>query len=120
MRKLFILAALLITFTSQAQWRIDRLDNNTLVHISVGVNVGNITSTFGYTPKQRIILGFTSGTIIGLTKEIYDINKGQYAQVYDVMSTAAGGVLGAMMVNWIIKRNKQKVLSKTSNNFYTF
>lgn len=108
MKKYFVLAALLITFTSQAQWRMDRLDNNTLVHFSVGVGVGNAAAIFGSTPKQRVIFGAVSGTAMGVAKEIYDNRQGnQYAQVHDVISTAVGGVVGAMMVNWAIKRNEQ-------------
>ena len=108
MRKLFVLAVLLITFTSQAQWRTDKLDNNTLVHLSVGVGTGNAAAIFGSTPKQRFIFGLTAGTIAGIAKEIYDNRQGnQYAQTFDVAATAAGGVIGAMMVNWAIKRNEK-------------
>ncbi len=108
MRKLFVLAALLVTFTSQAQWRMDKLDNNTLVHFSVGMGAGNAVAIFGNTPKQRVLFGFASGTTIGIAKELYDNRKGsQYAQVHDVISTAVGGAVGAMMVNWAIKRNEK-------------
>ncbi len=108
MKKLFVLAALLITFTSQAQWRMDKLDNNTLVHFSVGVGAGNAAAIFGSTPKQRILFGATSGIVVGIAKELYDNRQGnQYAQINDVIATATGGVIGAMMVNWAIKRNEQ-------------
>lgn len=107
MRKLFVLAALLVTFTSQAQWRMDNLDNNTLIHASVGVGVGNAAAIFGKTPKQRFVFGLVSGIVAGITKEVYDSRQGQYAQTFDVAATAAGGVVGAMMVNWAIKRNEK-------------
>ncbi len=108
MRKYFVLAALLVTFTSQAQWRTDKLDNNTLIHASVGVGVGNAAAIFGKTPKQRFVFGLVSGTVAGIVKEVYDNRQGnQYAQTFDVAATAAGGAIGAMMVNWAIKRNEK-------------
>lgn len=113
MRKLFVLAALLVTFTPQAQWRMDNLDNNTLVHASVGVGVGNAAAIFGKTPKQRFVFGLVSGTVAGIAKEVYDTRQGnQYAQTFDVAATAAGGAIGAMMVNWAIKRNEKSKKKK--------
>jgi hypothetical protein len=84
-----------------------KMDNNTIVHFSVGLGVGNGVGIFGNTPKQRVILGFVSGALVGYAKERYDISKGnQYGQWHDVISTAAGGVIGGMMVNWAAKRNE--------------
>jgi len=107
MKKYFVLAALLLTFSSKAQMRWDKMDNNTIVHFSVGVGIGNGVGIFGNTPKQRVIMGFASGALAGYAKERYDMSKGnQYGQWHDIISTAVGGVVGAMMVNWAIKRSK--------------
>lgn len=108
MKKYFVLAALLLTFNSKAQMRWDKLDNNTIVHFSVGMGVGNGVGIFGNTPKQRVVMGFVSGALVGYAKERYDINKGgQYGQWHDIISTAVGGVVGGMMVNWAVKRSKK-------------
>jgi uncharacterized protein YfiM (DUF2279 family) len=107
MKKYFVLAALLLTFSSKAQMRWDKMDNNTIVHFSVGIGTGNAVGIFGNTPKQRVIFGLTSGALVGYAKERYDMSKGtQYGQWHDVLSTAVGGVVGAMMVNWAVKRSK--------------
>ena len=107
MKKYFVLAGLLLTFSSKAQMRWDKMDNNTIVHFSVGMGVGNAAGIFGNTPKQRVIFGLTSGALAGYAKERYDMSKGnQYGQWHDIISTAVGGVVGAMMVNWAVKRSK--------------
>ena len=107
MKKYFVLAGLLLTFNSKAQMRWDKMDNNTIVHFSVGVGVGNGVGIFGNTPKQRVVMGFISGALVGYAKERYDISKGtQYGQWHDIISTAVGGVIGGMMVNWAVKRSK--------------
>ena len=107
MKKYFVLAALLLTFSSRAQMRWDRVDNNTMVHFSVGIGTGNTSGIFGKTPTQRVLFGLTSGALVGYAKERYDMSRGnQYGQWYDIISTAAGGVVGAMMVNWAVKRSK--------------
>lgn len=109
----FTVFMVIISISSLAQWRFEKLDNNTLVHFSVGVGAGNAAGIFANTPKQRILFGAVSGTAIGIAKELHDNRKGnQYAQVHDVLATAVGGVVGSMMVNWAIKRNsrhKEKV-----------
>ena len=107
MKRFFLLSALLLTiFSSKAQMKWDKIDNNTIVHFSVGMGVGNSVGIFGNTPKQRIIFGFVSGALVGYAKERYDMSKGnQYGQWHDVISTAAGGVIGGMMVNWAAKRS---------------
>lgn len=106
MKKFLVLIPLAFTVNLHAQWRIDKLDNNTLIHLSVGMGIGNAAGIFGNTPKQRILFGAVSGATVGMAKEIYDTrNKNQYAQVHDVISTTVGGVIGALMVNWAVKRH---------------
>ena len=55
MKKYFVLAALLLTFSSKAQMRWDRVDNNTMVHFSVGIGTGNTSGIFGKTPTQSVL-----------------------------------------------------------------
>lgn len=86
----------------------DKLDNNSIVHFSVGIGIGNISSTLGKTPKQRILISAVSGTAIGISKELYDQKRGaQHGQVYDVITTAAGSVVGALIVNYAVRRTRK-------------
>lgn len=102
-----ILVLLLITSSLSAQWKMDKLDNNSIVHFSVGIGIGNISSTLGKTPKQRILIAAISGTAIGISKELYDQKRGgQYGQVNDVLTTAAGSVVGALIVNYAVRRTR--------------
>lgn len=90
-----------------------KLDNNTITHFSVGIGVGNISSTIGKTPKQRLFISAVSGTVIGLSKELYDQKKGsQYGQVNDVLSTVVGSITGALIVNYATRRTKRYSLKE--------
>lgn len=102
------LVLLLITISLSAQWKMDKLDNNSVVHFSVGTVIGNLSSTLGKTPKQRILIAAISGTAIGISKELYDQKRGaQYGQVYDVVTTAAGSVVGSLIVNYAVRRTRK-------------
>jgi uncharacterized protein YfiM (DUF2279 family) len=102
-----LLALLLMPVITDAQFRWDgKLDNNTLVHAGVGVATGNAIGIFTNTPKQRVVYGFLGAALVGLGKEVTDMNKGnQYGQIHDVLATAIGGAIGGVMVNWAVKRS---------------
>lgn len=107
MKKL-IFASLVLISSVRAQ----QLDNNTLVHFSVGVGVGNGLGIFAKNPEHRFFIGMAGGFVAGMGKEIYDVQKGNQAQFQDILATALGGATGAMMTNWAIKRASKKKKEK--------
>lgn len=103
------LISLCFLSTSQSQIRFQGgLDNNTLVHFSVGMGVGNGVGIFAKTPKQRILYGFAAGSLVGLAKELHDTKKGnQYGQVHDIIATAVGGAVGGLIINWATRNDRE-------------
>lgn len=92
---------LLCSICSYAQ----KLDNNTLVHFSAGMSLGTGLGVFAKDHEQRVVMGFVSGVLLGTAKETYDQSKKvRPFQVEHVLITAAGGVAGALLTNWTIKR----------------
>ena len=100
MKKLIIASLVLVSYV-----KAQRLDNNTLIHYSVGIGVGNGLGIFAKNPEHRFFVGLAGGFVVGLGKELYDsqIKKNQ-TQFHDIVATALGGATGAMMTNWAIKR----------------
>jgi len=60
------------------------------------------------TPKDRIWVGIWSGLVAGSVKELYDSGRnGGYFQPSDVLSTTAGGFLGAILINRVTRPSKR-------------
>lgn len=85
------------------------LDNNTIVHYSVGLALGNFASAAGKTPKSRIYLGLSAGLVAGVAKEIYDNGQRNHsAQYQDVIATMLGGVTGALLTNFTLRNSRSR------------
>jgi hypothetical protein len=112
--RFFLSVLLLIALDSHSQWKADKLDNNTLVHFSVGMSTGMLIAPIANSPKSRLWIGIVSSTTLGILKEVYDARGAQHAQVYDVVATSTGGAVGALVINWSIYRISKKKRSQVS------
>lgn len=121
MKKTFLVFALVLVslFTFAQLKSTGGLDKNTLVHLSVGIGVGNATGVFVTNPKKRVIIGFIGGTIAGLTKEIYDTKQGnQYGQLHDILATGLGGAVGGVMINLAVRNDRRRRASEKYNKCF--
>jgi uncharacterized protein YfiM (DUF2279 family) len=104
---LFIVVFLAICFLSLPS-RAQKLDNNTLIHFSVGMGVGSGSSIFVNSTRDRLAVGLFTGLVVGATKEFHDSRKKtEYFQWHDMVSTGLGGLLGGWMIDYAIKRNRR-------------
>lgn len=85
-----------------------------LTHISVGANVGAISSAvFGKNPDHRIMVGVFSGFAAGIAKEVYDNHrKVGSASFSDIINTAIGGLAGGAIVHFATRKRVDKKRKK--------
>lgn len=102
------LAIFLILCLLSLPSRSQKLDNNTLVHFSVGMGTGSGSAIFVNSTRDRLYAGLFTGLLVGASKEFYDSRSGtQYFQWHDMIATGLGGLVGGWMIDYAIKRNRK-------------
>lgn len=106
-----ILTLLIFTKISYSQKLIDQ---NSISHFASGFTVSStINGLWVKTPKDRIWTGIWSGLVVGSVKELYDAGQnGGSFQPMDVLSTATGGLLGAILINRVTRPSKRHKKTK--------
>lgn len=110
MKKILITILLsVIGYGVNAQYTMPIRHVHTGFHFVGGFGIGSLGSMVGNTPKKRLLYGVGLGTAAGVTKELYDVNRGGKFSASDVFFTTAGSVVGSLVINWAFKRsNKRK------------
>lgn len=110
MRLLFVCMILCLNVKAQ-EW------TNSNKHYTAGFLVGGtIASLNQLTPKQGVIIGVASATMLGFSKEVSDYANGNYFSKSDLFMTFAGSLLSSIAVYHI--RNHYKKKSKTKVFFF--
>jgi VanZ family protein len=81
-----------------------------VLHLAVGVAIGALTyvGVHHYLPvatsSDRMLMGVGAAAVIGLLKEVYDYfhPATHTAEIADFLATAAGGLIGVVVVNTIL------------------
>jgi hypothetical protein len=81
-----------------------------IAHISVGANVGAISSAvFGKNPDHRIMVGVLSGFTVGVAKQVYNHRKASFSEV---VNYAIGGLAGGAIVHLATRKRVDKKRKK--------
>lgn len=112
MKKLLtILIVLIFTKISYSQ---KLFDQNSISHFSAGFTISStVNGLWVKTPKDRIWVGVWTGLVAGSIKELHDANRNfGVFQPTDVLSTTAGGLLGAILINRVTRPSKRSKKDK--------
>jgi len=105
MKKLLVL----ILLFSKISYSQKLIDPSNVSHFTAGFTISStVNGLWVKTPKDRIWVGIWSGLVAGSVKELYDSGRnGGYFQPSDVLSTTAGGFLGAILINRVTRPSKR-------------
>ena len=108
MKKTITILTVLI-FTNLISYSQKLFDQNSVAHFSAGFTISTtVNGLWVKTPKDRIMVGVWSGLVAGSIKELHDSGRnGGIFQVTDVLSTATGGFLGAILINRVTRPSKR-------------
>jgi len=112
MKKLLtILIVLIFTKISYSQ---KLIDPSSVSHFTAGFTISStVNGLWVKTPKDRIWVGIWSGLVAGSIKELHDSGRnGGIFQPSDVLSTATGGLLGAILINRVTRPSKRSKKDK--------
>lgn len=103
-----ILTALILVFT-KISYSQKLFDQNSIGHFASGFTISStVNGLWVKNPKDRIKVGVWSGLVAGSIKELHDANRNfGVFQPTDVLCTAAGGLLGAMLINRVTRPSKR-------------
>jgi VanZ family protein len=107
--KLLLLVLSLSCVVAKAQYNLEVKHVHTAAHFTIGFGAGTISSLFGKTQRERIMLGTFSGAVLGVAKEGYDLYHGGKPSLSDFVFTTAGGLVGSLVTNMAIKRRPKAV-----------
>ena len=100
----------LILFLLFPLFTFSQLQTDKVAHFSVGYGIGATVTAF--TPKQKpavsILLGFGTGLIVGVGKEIYDAKGHGNPEFKDALYTGLGAGLGSVTVRFSINQYGKK------------
>lgn len=59
--------------------------------------------TLAYTPNKEVasIVGFTAGTVAGISKEVYDYYTGGTVENFDLLSATTGASIMPILIHFI-------------------
>lgn len=89
--------------------------NDKLLHLSAGYVSASFTSGVlqHYNVKHSILIGFSSGVVLGIGKEIYDeyfTPRGEFDPI-DLLYTVSGATMGCLTIKFSIPNKKKPVLN---------
>ena len=107
---LIILLFISVDLSSQSSW--DPLGDKKK-HIAAGVFFSGMTSFIVYDNngerrKNALLWSVVSSVLIGTVKELADHNKPENTPITDIGYTVAGGLVGALTVDLVLKKYENR------------